>query len=143
MVNEGSPHLLFSFIKGDGAAGRRAHSVQCCLTFYLVPGLVPLGSTCARNHVLVQIAHRLPIFGKVFWFGSTMVPLGSIGLSMYCVYRLHIICYYFRRLSGLVPHWFHLVPPALACIGVSVHRFSKSCVCKLIFANRTTTRTSL
>ena len=126
MVNEGSPHLLFSFIKGDGAAGRRAHSVQCCLKFYLVPGLVPLGSTFARNRVLVQIAHKLPLFGKVFWLGSTLVPLGSIGLSMYCVCRLQINCYYFQMFSGLVPHWFHFLAPA--CIGVSVHRFSKSCV---------------
>ena len=98
MVNEGSPHLLFNIIKEDGAAGRTVHSVPCCLKFYLVPGLVPLGSTFARNHVLVQIAYKLILFGEVFWLGSTLVPLGStlvplgsIGPSMYCVHTLRTI----------------------------------------------------
>ena len=42
-----------------------------------------LGSTFARNQVLVHIAHKLQLFGKVFWLGSTLVPLGVTGPSMH------------------------------------------------------------
>ncbi len=76
------PQLLFSIIIRDGAVEPSGGFERSCLTFSLVPGLVPLGSMFVDKPLAVSlyliIYKHLGVFGGL---GSALVPLGPVLLS--------------------------------------------------------------
>jgi len=75
------PQLLFNIIKGGGAAGPSRYSVQGCLKFSLVPGLVPLGSELVSEAGLltewILITTIWQVFGAWFRLGSAWFRLAE------------------------------------------------------------------
>ena len=102
----------FSHSQELGCVYRTHTNCKHLFTFSAWSRLVPLGSTSPSMHQCV-FRLRLSAICSVSGLGSSCFNHSQeIGR----MYRTHTNCKLSVMFSGLVPPWFHVVPPAQACI---------------------------